>query len=639
MSAANDACLTLSTRVELSDSVAPPRNFNNHSEAQVSFHKAGPSNEQIVDIEDRPSPRPADDRLDSWKEIANYLNRDVRTVRRWEKDQGLPVRRHQHQKGASVFAYKSEINTWRQSERERIAETPLHDSSSFVSDATRDHRNSWYVLGVIGLFGLITISLLSYFRWRDSQIATQTPPSKLMLAVLPFQNLTGDPAQDYIGDGLTEEMITQASGLQHERLGVIARTSSMAYKDTKKPVSEIGQELGVDYVLEGSVRRSGDRMRITAQLIQVRDQTHVWAQDYDTEKSDVLKLQSETAQAIAQQLHLHLLALQGIALAANKHDVNLQAHELYMQGRHFLDQRSRDTLPKSIDAFKQAAEKDPGYAAAYAGLADAYNLTAFYGLDPSLNSVTRAKIAADKAIELDDSLAAGHAAEGYTQFMWQGNWNAAEKEFRRALELDDNYVPAHQWYGLYLAARGRTDEAAHQMTFAEKLDPLSPSAYSGLAYIHYLGRNYDLANESAHTALQLNPNSIPGHVVLGWSYTQQKNYSEAIKELQTAADLSGNVPVYLAALARAYALSGNRDKAAAILDVAQKDKTQQEGAGTALASAYLAVGDQERALYWLGLTAAGDIQANWLRVDPAFDSLRQNPRFIAVVDRIGTEKN
>ena len=602
----------------------------------MSLHKAESPDEQIV--EDRIPSRSMDDRLDSWKEIAFYLNRDVRTVRRWEKDQRLPVRRHQHQKGASVFAYKSEIDTWRQNERERLAEMPASDNPALTEDTARNYRTSWFVFGVIGLFAIFTVSLLGYFRWRSNQIADQALPPKLMLVVLPFQNLTGDPAQDFIGDGLTEEMITQASGLQHDRLGVIARTSSMAYKDTKKSVSQIGHELGVDYVLEGSVRRSGERMRVTAQLIQVRDQTHLWAQDYDSGKSDILKLQSETAQAITQQLHLHLIAPQGAALVVSKRPVDPQAHELYVQGRHLLDQRSRDTLPKSIDAFKEALQKDPQYAAAYAGLADAYNLTAFYGLDLSLNSVTQAKIAADKAIQLDDSLAAGHAAEAYTEFMWRGDWNAAEKEFRRALELDNNYVPAHQWYGLYLAARGRTDEAVREMSFVKTLDPLSPGAHAGLAYVHYFARNYDMANESAHTALQLNPNSIPAHAVLGWSYTEQKNFAEAIKELQTAADLSGNVPIYLAALARACALSGNRDRAAKILAEAQ-NKAEPQGFGTALASVYLAVGDQERAFYWLELTATGDIQANWLRVDPAFDSVRNHPRFIAVVNRIGAKEN
>ncbi|HEY2363663.1 MAG TPA: tetratricopeptide repeat protein, partial [Candidatus Angelobacter sp.] len=454
---------------------------------------------------------------------------------------------------------------------------------------------------------------------------------------LPFQNLTGDPTQDFIGDGLTEEMITQASGLQHDRLGVIARTSSMAYKDTKKPVSEIGHELGVDYVLEGSVRHSGDRMRITAQLIQVRDQTHIWAQDYDSDKSDILKLQSETAQAIAQQLHLQLLAPRGVSRAANQRPVDPQAHELYVQGRHYLDQRSRDTLLKSVESFKQAIAKDPEYAAAYAGLADAYNMSTFYGLDPSLNLVSQAKIAADKAMQLDGSMASAHAAEAYSEFMFQGDWATAEKEFQRALELDDNYVPAHQWYALYLAARGRMDESVNQMQYAKRLDPLSPSVHAGLAYMHYFARDYDQAIESAHTALQLNPNSIPAHAVLGWSYLEQKKYSQAIEELQTAAKMSGNSTVYRCGIARAYALSGNSQEANKILADVGKVQAQPTGSGTAFATVYVALGDDEHALHWLEKTAPGDIQANWLRVDPAFDSLRQNPRFVAVVNRIGTK--
>jgi len=458
-----------------------------------------------------------------------------------------------------------------------------------------------------------------------------------MLVVLPFQNLTGDPSLDFISDGLTEEMTTQASGLRHEQLGVIARTSSMAYKDTRKPVSEIGRELGVDYVLEGSIRNSGDKVRVTAQLIQVRDQSHVWAQDYDSDRHDVLKLQSETAQAIAQEIHVHLLAPQTVSRPANQHPIDAHAHELYMQGRHFLDQRSRDSLPKSVDSFKQAVAQDPNYAAAYAGLADAYNLVGFYGLDPTMNSVSQAKIAADKALQLDDSVAAGHAAEGYTEFMWQGDWAVAEKEFQRALQLDDNYVPAHQWYALYLAARGRTDESVNQMIYAKRLDPLSPAAHGGLAYMQYFARNYDQAIESARTALQLNPNSIPAHAVMGWALLEKKKYPQAIEELQTAAKLSGNVPVYVGALARAYALSGDTGKAKALL--MQQDKVHPEpgGSGAALAAAHLAIGDNDRALRWLEETAPGDIQANWLRVDPAFDSMRQNPRFAAVVNRIGTK--
>ena len=580
-----------------------------------------------------------EDRLNSWKEIALYLNRDVRTVRRWEKNQGLPVRRHQHQKAASVYAYRSEIDAWWKGEQKRLAvptdalTQTLPETISAAGDATSSRRSIW----AAGAFALLLLAVFLYFLTRNVPSKIATPPGQLMLAVLPFQNLTGEPAQDFISDGLTEEMITQASGLQHDRLGVIARTSSMAYKDTNKPVSQIGKELEVDYVLEGSVRHSGDRIRITAQLIQVRNQSHLWAQDYDSDKSDILKLQSETAQAIAQQIHLLLLAPQAADHLTNQQPVDLRAHELYVRGRHYLEQRSRDSLPQSIDLFKQAIAKDPKYAAAYAGLADAYNLISFYGLDPSLNSVSQARIAADKAEQLDDTLAAAHAAEAYTEFMWQGNWAAAEKEFQRALQLDDNYVPAHQWYALYLAARGRMDESVNQMQYAKRLDPLSPSVHAGLAYTYYFARNYGQAIESARTALQLNPNSIPAHAVMGWALVEQKDFSKAIPELQTAVKLSGNVPVYVSALIRAYALSGNTREAQTMLTQANKTQLQPRGSGTAFAAANLALGDTDRALRWLEETAPGDIQANWLRVDPAFDSLRQNPRFVAVVNRIGTK--
>jgi len=604
----------------------------------VSIHKAEPLDEQIADLEDRPLPRPAEDRLDSWKEIALYLNRDVRTVRRWEKNQGLPVRRHQHQKGASVYAYRSEIDTWWKGKAERLADEPSSgadssDGNDLNDPARRGRRRLWAIAGVVAL---VTLATYIYFLKRPPTNSSVPLPSKLMLAVLPFQNLTGEPAQDFVSDGFTEEMITQVSGLQPDRLGVIARTSSMAYKGTNKPVSQIGQELAADYILEGSVRRWGNEVRVTAQLIQARDQTHIWAQNYESTQRDVLRLQSEIAQAIAQQIDVKLLAPHNPSLAKHR-PIDPRAYELYLKGRHFLEQRSRDDLQKSVECFKQAVAIDPEYAAGYAGLADAYNLIGFYGMDRNLDTVGEAKIAADKALQLDDSMAAAHAAQAYTDFMWQGNWPEAEKEFRRAIELDDNYVPAHQWYALYLAATGRTDESVSQMQYAKRLDPLSPAVHAGLAYMHYFARNHEQAVQYAQTALKLNPNSIPAHAVLGWAYTEQKKYTAAIAELQSAAKLSGNVPVYRCALARTHALSGNIGEASKILAEVLQTKTHPTGSGSALAAGYLAMGNDEEALHWLEQTAPGDIQANWLRVDPAFDSVRDNPRFVAVVNRIGTK--
>jgi len=590
------------------------------------------------ELEHRPgpdrSPDRAENRLDSWKEIAAYLNRDVRTVRRWEQNQALPVRRHQHQKGASVYAYRSEVDEWRKGKEARLAnESPSESepTESEVSPVPR-HRTG----AVAGVAALAILAALAYLLKVPFSPKTSTAsPAKVMLVVLPFQNLTGEPAQDFVSDGFTEEMITQIALLGRDRLGVIARTSSMAYKGTSKSVSLIGQELGADYVLEGSVRRWEDQVRVTAQLIRVDDQTHLWAQNFESHRRDILNLQSDIAQAIAQQINLRLLTPQSTVAKANQRPIDPQAHELYLKGRYYLAQRSRDGLQKSVEFFKQAVARDAGYAAAYAGLADAHNLIAFYGLDLSLNSVSQAKIAADKALQLDGSLAAAHAAQAYTNFMWQGDWSAAEKQFRRALELDDNYVLAHQWYGLYLAAQGRTDEAVHQMQYAKRLDPLSPAALSGLAYTYYFARNYEQAIEHARTALQLNPNSIPAHGVLGWSYLEQKNYPLAIEELRTAAKLSGDVPIYLCALARAHAQAGDVATAKKVMEPVRAIQAQAGGAGTALAAVYVSLGDQDRALHWLEITAPGDIQANWLRVDPAFDTLRDNPRFVAVVNRIG----
>jgi Flp pilus assembly protein TadD len=236
-------------------------------------------------------------------------------------------------------------------------------------------------------------------------------------------------------------------------------------------------------------------------------------------------------------------------------------------------------------------------------------------------------------------MAAAHAALGYTEFMWREDWAAAEREFDRARELDDNYVPAHQWFALYLAAQGRTDEALNQMQFAQKIDPLSPSVQAGLGYVYYLARDYERAVQQARVALQLNPNLMAAHAVLGWSFTEQKKFPEAISELKTASDLSSGAPVYRTTLGRAYALSGDMAAAKKILTEVEVAQTEPRGVGTPLSALCLATGDSDRAFYWLEQTAPGDIQANWLRVDPAFDSIRTNPRFRAIVGRLGVKKD
>jgi len=506
------------------------------------------------------------------------------------------------------------------------------EQSSPPGTAARPGWRSW-ILVVAVLSGLLLAAMAGYRFWPAA-----TKPHTAVLVVLPFEDLSPQP-EEYLVEGLTEEMIAQLTRISPD-LRVIARTSAMQYLHTNKSARQIAQELGADYILENSIRHDGERLRITAQLVRTPDQTHLWAENYDREMRDLLPLESEVTQDIAQQIRLQLASPTTAAPTAETtaRPVDPEAHRLYLEGRYYFNQRSRDGLAKSVQSFSQAVAKDPDYAAAYAGLADAYNLTAFYGFDPSLQVVSQAKISALKALQLDDSLGPAHAALGYTEFMWRGDWNAAEREFRHALQLDDNYVPAHQWYALYLAGDGRVNEALGQMRYAQKLDPLSPSVHTGLAYMSYFAHDYEQATAQARVALQLNPDFMAAHAVLGWANIEQKKYPEAISELQTATKLSGGAPVYLCGLGRAYALSGDVPAAQKILAQVDASTTEPQGSGAALAAFYLALGDTTTALHWLEITAPGDIQINWLRVEPAFDPLRSDPRFAAIQSRILTKK-
>ncbi len=508
---------------------------------------------------------------------------------------------------------------------------PVEEVAATAATPPTSQRSSGVRAAALGVATVLLLAA-TYLGWRHFK--SPPPRQPVVLAVLPFDDLSGDP-QEYLVEGLTEEMISQVTRVSPEYLRVIARTSAMQYEHTKKGARQIGQELGADYILENSVRHEGGRLRVTSQLVRAADQTHLWAENYNRDERELLTLESEVTADIADQVRLYLLPSAAVSRPPGLRPVSPEAHELYLKGQYFFNQRSREGLQKSVEYFDQAVAKEPGYAVAYAGLANAYNLIAFYGFDPSLSAVSQAKISADKALQLDDSMAEAHAALAYTEFMWRGDWPTAGREFQRAVELDDNYVPAHQWYALYLAAAGRMEESLKQMREAQQLDPLSPSVHAALGYMLYFARDYEQAVQQARVAVQLNPNFMVGHAVMGWAYTQQKRYPEAIEELQTAAKLSGGVPVYLCALGRAYALSGNSGDARNILAEVDAIMTEPRGSGTAMASLYLTLGDSEKALYWLERTAPGDVQANWLRVEPAFDPLRGDPRFQTILNQMG----
>lgn len=512
---------------------------------------------------------------------------------------------------------------------------PLIEVAPETSISVPTPRRSLKVPIAICSAVLLLIGALVY--WQIARPKPQLAQRQIVLAVLPFHDLSGAP-QAFLVDGLTEEMVARVTEISPEHLKVIAHTSAMQYEHTKKSTRQIGEDLGADYVLENSIRHEGGRIRITSQLVRTADQTHLWAQNYDRDMRELLPLESEVTSDIAEQIQRQLLPAVTVNQRSDSRPVDADAHELYLKGRYAFNQRSRESLQQSIAYFQQAVAKQPDYAVAYAAMADAYNLTAYYGFDPTLESWSQAKIASSKALQLDDSLAAAHAALAYTEFLAQGDWPTAEKEFRRALALDDGYVPAHHWYAFYLAATGRMDESLKQMRYAETLDPLSSAVHAGSAYMYYFARDYEKAIQQARIALQLNSNSIAAHGVMGWAYIEQKKYPDAIQELQTAERLSGGSTAYLCALARAYALRGNSREAKTMLEQVETMQKSLRGAGTGIAAAYVALGNSEEALKWLEHTAPGDLQVNWLRVDPAFDPVRQNPRFAAVVSRIGAMK-
>jgi len=479
---------------------------------------------------------------------------------------------------------------------------------------------------------LLALAVAGYFSYMYFKPPPILASHRVMLAVLPVQNLSGNSSQDYVDDGLTEELIAQLGRLNPQQLGVIARTSSMAYKDTRKTIGQIGHELGVDYVLETSLRQFNGHLRFTAQLVRTSDQTHLWAQEYDKQAGDLISIQDEIGRTVADQIRVKL------SPPASDHvqplrTVNTESHEAYLEGRYSMNRRSKDSLTKGIEFFQQAIEKDPSNARAYAGLADSYNLMVFYGYLESSLGIVHAKEAAERAIALDDSLAEGHAALAYVNFMWLWDWAVAEQEFRRAIELNQNYSTAHHWFALYLAAMNRSQEAAEEIKKAEILDPRSPIVKSAAGWIYYFTRQPQLAAEECRSALQLDPKFMIAHSVLGLSYEESGEYDRAIAEFRRSIELSGiQQPTYLGYLGHAYAVSGRRDEAREVLR--ELDESAKVGHVGLLNKAviYAGLGDKEEAMKTLREAATqNDASRVWLRVNPQLDNLRSDSRFNALL--------
>jgi TolB-like protein len=525
---------------------------------------------------------PPRDRLESWKEIAAHLRRDVRTLQRWEAEEGLPARRHLHKKRGTVYAYRSELEAWLESRASRKGSSPAR---------------------------------------------------RVMLAVLPFANLSGQAEQDYFVDGLTEEVLAQLGRLHPERLGVIARTSVMRYKGTSRGIGQIGRELRVEYILEGSVRRGAERLRVTAQLIRVRDQSHLWADCYEGDPSDVLILQTELARAIARQIHVAVTP-DGASRLGRVRRVDFEAHEAFLKGRFHLHRLSRDHIDIAHEYFQLAVEKDSSYALAYAGIAYVWFCRGDCGFMPPGQAIPHARAAALKALVLDDTLSEVHELLGNVRRHFDWDWEGAERAFRDAIQLDPNAATAHFMYADFLVSMERPREATAEMTRALELDPLNFlfSCFLGW-HLVYL-RRYDEAITQLRKTLKTEPTYAAVYLGLWGAFYQKKVYDQALSAAQAFFSLLGDTE-----LAAILGCDGAQPDYPAVMRQAAETLARRRHVAHVpalrIARLFAHAREDDRALDWLEKACdEREPPLVHLRVAWDWDHLRRHPRFRELMRRM-----
>ena len=497
----------------------------------------------------------------------------------------------------------------------------------------RRHARTWVFVGLASLAVVSILSLLAFWSWRGSRVPAVFQ-RKTVLAVLPFDNLSRDPDQEFFSEGLTEEMIAQLGKLNRDRLKVVARSSVAKYKGSTLAAREIGKELNADYLVQGSIRRSSDRIRITVQLIKARDQIDVWTESYDRELKDVLAVQDSVVRSIASEIHIALTEEQEERLATPR-QISPEAYEAYLKGRYYWNKRTGESMQKAEQYFEQAIDKDPTYAAAYSGLADCNSGLTWHGFKSPAEALPKAYAAARKALEINPESAEAHASLGLAMsHRW--DWTGAEAEFRRALQLDPQYANAHHWYGDYLSIRGRHGEALAEAKHALELDPLNLmiSTWVGLRY--YMARDYSRAIDQNRNSVELDPNFAAAHLLLGEDYRGAGLHSEAVNELKKAANLSGDSPLYTAQVAVALAVEGRSGDALRIAHELEAISRKRYVSPYGLAQIYAASNKKEDTFKWL--QAAYEDHAVWmgyLAVDPIFDRYRSDERFKDLLRRVG----
>ncbi|MBI4420261.1 MAG: protein kinase [Gemmatimonadetes bacterium] len=467
-----------------------------------------------------------------------------------------------------------------------------------------------------------------------SAAASAASPPRLdpnAIAVLPFANLSGDPEKEFLSDGIAEELMNALGRV--DGLRVVARTSAFRFKGADEDIRAIGQQLNVGTILEGSVRATGNRVRVTSHLVNVADGYRLWSEQFDRQLDDVFAIQDEIASAIAGNLKVKLAAPQPVGRRTD----NPKAYELFLKGRHHWNRRSEAELRKGIEYFQQALALDPELAVAQAGLADSYSSLGIYGAAPPADVMPAARNAALKAIELDETLPAAHTSLAVVRAVYDWDWATAERDFRRAIELGPNYATAPQWYATScLIPRGRFEEAEVQLRRARELDPLSPSVGASLGVRSYYAREYDRAVGELLAGLELNPDFSLAHFFLGQAHVAQGKHADALRSLERAVELSGGSAETVAALGYGYAVAGKKSEAKARLSMLLERAQRGYVSPSFIAQVRAGLGETGEALACLeraGALRAADLA--WVKFRPAFDALRAEPRFTVLTERMG----
>jgi len=479
---------------------------------------------------------------------------------------------------------------------------------------------------------LLLLFVAVFLVYRNTGAGGARRPVIKSLAVLPLKNLSGDASQEYLADGMTEALIGRLSEIHNLR--VVSRTSATRFKDTHLSVPEIARTLQVDAIVEGSVIRDGNRIRVHAQLIRAATDEHFWSEAYDREPRDVLSLQSDVAQSIARKVEITISGEEHARLSAAR-TVDPEAYEAYLKGRYYWNKRTADSMPKAALYFEQAISKDPGFGAAYSGLADCNSGLAWHGFMSPAEVLPKAYAAAQKAVEIDPQSAEAHASLALVlEHKW--DWAGAEVEFKRALELNPQYANAHHWYGDYLSIQGRHDEALVEAKHALELDPLNLMIGTWVGLRYYLARRYDVAIEQNRNTVDLDPNFAAAHLILGEGYVQQGKHKEGLDELRKAASLSGDSPLYIAQVGVSLALTRERKEALRIIRELQDISGKRYVSPYGVAQIYAALNDKEQTYRWLEIALRDRaVWMSYLAVDPVFDSIRSEARFRDFLRRVG----